>query len=135
MSSGSSVIDAEPIVAMEFARAEGGALPGAGLVAADEVGESLRGERVAGNADVGDRPFDRRGVALDLDQHVHARVSLETDGRALRLEDLDLALDLPRDREAERGENLLEDVDVADGGSHFFAHLEAIGVRRRPFEL
>src|SRR6185369_4137253 len=72
---------------------------------------------------------------LDLDEIVHAGISLEADGGAIELVLPDLAIDGHRDVEAEALEDLDQRSRLVDTAVDLLALLVAVDVRRRSFPI
>src|SRR5438552_15049703 len=70
--------------------------PGPLLELPDKFRQSLAGKGSARKTERVDRSFDRRRIALHLDQHIHPRLRLEANRVAAQLELRELAITLPR---------------------------------------
>lgn len=74
-----------------------------------------------------DRRLDRRRLALDLHERIHARVALDAHGGAAKLELRNLPLDLADHDVPERLEHSRERGGIIDGGGEFLTHLVPVG--------
>src|SRR5688500_17055503 len=134
-SEGSGIRDVEPFVSRELGVGDGGASPGARLVASHEIGQAVRGEALALEPEHRDGSLDLLGRPFDFDEIVHARVPLEPDHRAVEIVLHDLAVDRDADLVSEPRQDLRERIGVRDRGGELLAELVGAVPPRRTLPI